>query len=91
MTQNSKKIQTLEGLEKKVKRRILQGKTEEAIDDLRYIISQYKELQMFDRANVLELTLNQFISETPTAQYDEPQEKEERKGKGKALDFLHRE
>jgi hypothetical protein len=53
----------IESLEKKVKRRILQGKTQEAITDLKYIISELRNLRNFEKAELLEATLNQFIAE----------------------------
>lgn len=53
----------IESLEKKVKRRILQGKTQEAITDLNYIISELRKLHNFEKAELLEATLNQFIAE----------------------------
>ena len=53
----------IESLEKKVKRRILQGKTQEAITDLKYVISELRNLRNFEKAELLEDTLNQFIAD----------------------------
>jgi len=53
----------IESLEKKVKRRILQGKTQDAIKDLKYIISELRSLQHLEKAELLESIMNQFITE----------------------------
>ncbi len=51
----------IEALEKKVKRRILQGKIPEAIADLKYIISELRKINLTEKADLLETTLNQFV------------------------------
>ncbi|MFX1296911.1 MAG: hypothetical protein ACFFD2_18895, partial [Promethearchaeota archaeon] len=53
----------IEALEKKVKRRFLQGKTMEAIADLKFIITELRKIEQFEKADLLETTLNEFISE----------------------------
>ena len=53
----------IESLEKKVKRRILQGKTQDAINDLKYIISELRNLQHLEKAELLESIMNQFIAD----------------------------
>lgn len=53
----------IESIEKKVKRRILQGKTQDAIKDLKYIISELRNLQHLEKAELLESLMNQFIAE----------------------------
>ncbi len=53
----------IESLEKKIKRRLLQGKTAMAIEDLRYIIKELRRFEKFEKAKLLEDTLNQFILE----------------------------
>lgn len=53
----------IEALEKKVKRRILQNRTTEAIEDLKFIISQLRRIKLNEKADLLESTLNQFILE----------------------------
>ncbi len=58
------RLAAIERLEKKVRRRLLQGKTEEVIADIRYLINQYRELRMLEKADMLEATLNQFINES---------------------------
>ena len=63
MGYDAKKMEAIERLEKKVRRRLIQGKTEEVIPDIRYLITQYRELHMLDKAELLEETLNQFIAE----------------------------
>ncbi|MHA1650507.1 MAG: hypothetical protein ACTSYB_09945 [Candidatus Helarchaeota archaeon] len=60
----------IEALEKKVKRRLLQGKEEEAIEDLKYIITQLRRLKLYEKADLLETTLNQFIMEL-SGEYDQ--------------------
>jgi hypothetical protein len=42
---------------------LLQGKTTMAIEDLRYIIGELRRLEKFEKAKLLEDTLNQFILE----------------------------
>ncbi len=94
------RLAALERMEKRVKRRLLQGRTEEVIPDIRFIITQYRELKMLDRANTLEAVLNQFITESlspdQAAQiniYDDNSETKQysRKEKREALGSLHRE
>jgi len=53
----------IESIEKKVKRRILQGKTQDAIKDLKYIISELRNLHHLEKAELLESLMNQFIAE----------------------------
>ncbi|NVM29356.1 MAG: hypothetical protein HWN65_10995 [Candidatus Helarchaeota archaeon] len=58
-----KVLRFIEALEKKVRRRLLQGKTDQAISDLKFIISKLRELHHHEKADLLETTLNQFIIE----------------------------
>ncbi|HUY00255.1 MAG TPA: hypothetical protein VMV49_11910 [Candidatus Deferrimicrobium sp.] len=60
---SSKKLEAIERIEKKIKRRLLQGKTEEVIPDIRFVITQYRDLRLLEKADLLEMTLNQFIAE----------------------------
>ncbi|MFX1299200.1 MAG: hypothetical protein ACFFD2_30605, partial [Promethearchaeota archaeon] len=53
----------IESLERKVKRRLLQGRIPEAIEDLKYIIAELRRIKLFEKADLLETTLNQFIME----------------------------
>ncbi|MHA1129661.1 MAG: hypothetical protein ACTSQI_02765 [Candidatus Helarchaeota archaeon] len=53
----------IESLEKKIKRRLLQGRTVEAITDLRFIIAELRRLKKFYKADLLEETLEQFIQD----------------------------
>ncbi|MHA1131251.1 MAG: hypothetical protein ACTSRC_14540 [Candidatus Helarchaeota archaeon] len=100
MSSTEERIAALERMEKKVKRRLLQGHTEEVIPDIRFIITQYRELRLIDKADTLELVLNQFIAESLSpSQTTEQGPSEEyrtvksysRKSKREALSFLHRE
>ena len=105
MVQDPKKIKILEGLEKKIKRRLLQGKTQEVIPDLRYLITQYRELGLREKADLMEMVFNQFVTESLIPQENEPVELEEptpykesdkpklmsRKDKKESLQFLHRD
>ena len=56
----------IEALEKKVKRRILQGRPKDAIEDLQYIITELREYHLFEKADVIEMNLNQYITELST-------------------------
>lgn len=56
-------MRLISGLEKKVKRRLLQGKTEEAISDLNYIIVKLREIGQLDKAELLESSLNEFLKD----------------------------
>ncbi len=60
----SKRLEAIERLERKIKRRLLQGKTQEIIPDIRFVINQYRELKLIEKADLLEMTLNQFIAES---------------------------
>lgn len=59
-----KRVEVLTGIEKKVVRRLRNGKSEEAIQELKDIIDEYKRLGLFQKAEVLQLALNQYILET---------------------------
>jgi hypothetical protein len=61
-----KLLQVIESMEKKVRRRILQGKPKEAIEDLKFIIAELREHHLFERADVIEMNLNQYIIELST-------------------------
>ncbi|NVM55320.1 MAG: hypothetical protein HWN66_16555 [Candidatus Helarchaeota archaeon] len=63
MASSEQVLRFIGALEKKVRRRLLQGKTEEAVNDLQYIIAKLRELHHFEKADLLETTLNQFIME----------------------------
>jgi hypothetical protein len=100
MPSPEERLAALERMEKRVKRRLLQGRTEEVIPDIRFIITQYRELKMLDRADTLEAVLNQFIDESLSPEraaqmnmYDDSNEKKQysRKEKREALGSLHRE
>jgi hypothetical protein len=69
-----KRVQVLLALERKVIRRLQQGRDEEAIEELRDIIDEYKRLNLTERSQALELTLNQFLLEfnRKLAEIDEP-------------------
>ncbi len=56
-------LKFISALEKKVRRRLLQGKVNEAIRDLKYIITELRELRHDEKADLLENTLNQYILE----------------------------
>ncbi|MHA1266389.1 MAG: hypothetical protein ACTSRS_14240 [Candidatus Helarchaeota archaeon] len=56
-------LELIAALEKKVKRRLLQGKISEAISDLNFIIANLRKIGRNDRANLLESTLNQYLLE----------------------------
>ncbi|MHA1265414.1 MAG: hypothetical protein ACTSRS_09290 [Candidatus Helarchaeota archaeon] len=58
-----KRVEILRALEKKVLRRLQVGKNEEAIEELKDIIDEYRRLKLFHRAEILELALNEFINE----------------------------
>ena len=60
----SKRLEAIERLEMKIKRRLLQGKTQEIIPEIRFVINQYRELKLIEKADLLEMTLNQFIAES---------------------------
>jgi len=61
---NSKQLQKIMGiLERKIRRRIRQGKVGEAIDDLKYIISELREANYHEEADLLDLTVNQYLTE----------------------------
>ena len=57
-------LAALERLEKKVRRRLMQGLTTEVIPDVKFIITQYRELRMMEKADLMEMLLNQFISDS---------------------------
>ncbi|HUY00799.1 MAG TPA: hypothetical protein VMV49_14655 [Candidatus Deferrimicrobium sp.] len=58
-----KRVQVLLALERKIIRCLQQGRDEEAIEELRDIIDEYKRLNLLERSQALELTLNQFLLE----------------------------
>ncbi len=62
--EKSKRIEILKGLEKKAIRKLLRGQIEEVIEELKDIIDEYKRLNLNDKAEILEITLNEFIAET---------------------------
>lgn len=63
MADSEQVLKFITALEKKVKRRLLQGKTDEAVEDLKYIISKLRELNHHEKADLLETTLHQFVME----------------------------
>jgi len=63
MYQGNKYVQVIEALEKKAKRRLIEGKLQEAVADLKYIIIKLREIHYTERADLLELTVNQLITE----------------------------
>ncbi len=58
-----KRVEVLAGLEKKIIRRLQAGKTEQALEELRDIIDEYNRLKLFQKAQVLEFALNQYLLE----------------------------
>ncbi|MFX1298217.1 MAG: hypothetical protein ACFFD2_25605 [Promethearchaeota archaeon] len=100
-----KRLAAVERLEKKIRRRLKQGLTHVVIPDIRFIIDQYRALQMHEKADLMEMILNQFISESRQTTDEEPDAMEEnteseevkpkgpvsRKKKREALGFLHRD
>ncbi|MFX1293996.1 MAG: hypothetical protein ACFFD2_03930 [Promethearchaeota archaeon] len=66
-----KKIEALERMEKRIKRRLIQGHTTEVISDIKFIIAQYRDLKLIEKADLLEMILNQFISETSQGSKEE--------------------
>ncbi len=58
-----KRVEILVALEKKVARRLRSGQMDEAIDELKDIIDDYKLLGLHSKAKVLELTLNELLHE----------------------------
>lgn len=63
LERNPQEPEQLHALEMKARRRLLQGKAEEAINDLRFIISELRRLEFFEKADLLEMTLNQFLTD----------------------------
>ena len=60
-------LPTIEALEKKAKRRIIQGKIKEAIEDLKIIITALRENHQYERADILEKTMYQFMLENASS------------------------
>lgn len=58
-----KRVEFLSALEKKVVRQLQMGKNEAAIEELKNIIDEYRDLKLNQRAEMLEITLNQFLME----------------------------
>jgi len=58
-----KRVEVLAGLEKKIIRRLQAGKTEEALEELKDIIDEYKRLELFQKAEFLEFALDQYLLE----------------------------
>ncbi|NVM31283.1 MAG: hypothetical protein HWN65_20765 [Candidatus Helarchaeota archaeon] len=58
-----KRVEILAGLEKKVVRRLVSGKAEEAIEELKDIIDEYRRLNLHHKAEILQITLNEFMAE----------------------------
>ena len=56
----------IEALEKKVKRRILQGKSKEAIEELQFIIVELREHNLHEKADMIEMNLNQYVTDLST-------------------------
>ena len=103
MVQDPTNLKALERLEKKIRRWLLQGKTLEIIPDIRFIITQYRDLRLLEKADLMEMTLNQFISdslpqesepagiEEPTSFVEaEPPKIMSRKEKKETIFFLHK-
>ena len=69
-----KRIDILQGLEQQAIRSLQTGNPEQAIAELKDIIDEYNRLNMTDRAQVLEITLNEFILEMSpsTVEPEEP-------------------
>ncbi len=69
-----KRVEILTALEKKIARRLQQGQIQEAIDELKDIIDDYKLLGLVHKAQILELTLNQLLLEInqPEMEIEEP-------------------
>jgi hypothetical protein len=76
-----KRVEILAALEKKVARRLRSGQMDEAIDELKDIIDDYKLLGLHSKAQVLELTLNELLHEinSETAVEEDPTSKKEDK------------
>ncbi|NVM52371.1 MAG: hypothetical protein HWN66_01625 [Candidatus Helarchaeota archaeon] len=56
-----------------MKRRLLQGKTKEVIPDLRLLISELRKNHLTEKADLLDMTLNQFLmEESSTPDENEP-------------------
>jgi hypothetical protein len=60
---SSDRLEVIERIEKRIRRRLLQGKTDEVIPDIRFVITEYRALKLLEKADLLEMTLNQFIAE----------------------------
>jgi hypothetical protein len=60
---STNRLEVIERIEKRIRRQLLQGKTEEVIPDIRFVITEYRDLRLLEKADLLEMTLNQFISE----------------------------
>ncbi|MHA1360436.1 MAG: hypothetical protein ACTSRC_20120 [Candidatus Helarchaeota archaeon] len=56
-------VEILAALEKKIARRLRNGQMEEVINELEDIIDDYKILGLFNKAKILELTLNELLDE----------------------------
>lgn len=76
-----KRVEVLAALEKKVARRLRSGQIDEAIEELHDIIDDYRRLGINSKADVLEMTLNEVISElspkTPPIEVVHSPQKEE--------------
>jgi len=58
-----KRVEFLSALEKKVVRQLQMGKNDAAIEELKNIIEEYRNLKLNQRAEILEITFNQFLME----------------------------
>jgi hypothetical protein len=58
-----KRVEFLSALEKKVVRQLQMGKNDAAIEELKNIIDEYRSLKLNQRADILEITFNQFLME----------------------------
>ena len=56
-----KRVEFLSALEKKVVRQLQMGKNDAAIEELKNIIDEYRSLKLNQRAEILEITFNQFL------------------------------
>ncbi|MHA1325219.1 MAG: hypothetical protein ACTSRL_20700, partial [Candidatus Helarchaeota archaeon] len=65
-------LQYIEGLEKKIRRRLIAGKTQDAIKDLKFLINELRKVHFHEKADLLEMTLNQFVLEETTSTSTEP-------------------
>ncbi len=69
-----KRVEFLSALEKKVVRQLQMGKNDLAIEELKNIIDEYRNLKLNERAEVLEITLNQFLMEYYPNIFQKPEE-----------------